>query len=129
MNKIKEEWGKFIGQKEWDYFITLTPLEKKTKNTNYRLLTRIYERNRDCLDDFFGIVERFKDDYFNTHIHMLTKSKGSIDFKKRIKNLHESYDILCLEVDKGKVAKNGESLRIGYYITKFITDDLEYFIG
>lgn len=119
---MEREYGKWIGEMEWNYFITVRKNYRVTKKGIRRLIEKIGNQiqSSSTIKRLFIVGERDFDDWDNFHTHILihtTDDKQETEtFLK--KTLGEKDNIHTEPViDKQSV---------GIYLTKFINRDIDY---
>ena len=76
MEKINAEYGKFLTQQKWDYFITCKSDYRIGITTPYTWSKRLLKAPQ--IDNLFFVVERDKGDMNSKHVHMLLNSSMNI---------------------------------------------------
>lgn len=128
-DSIRDSYGKFIGSMDWNVFGTFTHLIPRTINYNRRTISSFYERNKDFINGLFYVIERHHQSNFY-HTHFLLKTSFIDKINKSIKSLKKYVDVDLKVIDEKKLSDDGESLRVGYYLSKDINKGVEYdFIG
>ena len=74
---VRRQWAQFLGEYDWNYFITCRSPYKIYIRTVSSWIDRLYN-NSSKVDKIFYVAERDKGDYSNTHVHMLLESDSSI---------------------------------------------------
>ena len=76
---VRRQWAQFLGEYDWNYFITCRSPYKIYTRTVSSWIERLYG-NSSKVDKIFYVAERDKGDYANTHVHMLLETNSSITY-------------------------------------------------
>jgi hypothetical protein len=114
---VRLQWAHFLGEYEWNYFITCRTPYKIYTRTVSSCIDKLY-CNSSKVDKVFYVAERDKGDYSNNHVHMLIDTNSSITYPElrhalgdiSVGNYQEVYD-------KAQVCK---------YVTKHIDKGIDY---
>lgn len=128
-DSIRDCYGKFIGSMDWDIFGTFTHLLPRTENYNRKIISSFYDRNKDLINRLFYVIEKHQGTkYYHTHFLLKTPCVDLVC--KSTKPLKRFIDIDLKVIDDRKLSNDGESLRVGYYLSKDITKGVDYgFLG
>ena len=114
---VRRQWAQFLGEIDWNYFITCRSPYKIYTRTVSSWIERLYG-NSSKVDKIFYVAERDKGDYANTHVHMLLETNSSITYPELRHALGDINVGDYQEVyDKNLVCK---------YVTKHIDKDIDY---
>ena len=116
MDKINVEYGKFLTQQKWDYFVTCRSDYKIGLTTPYTWSKRLVKAPQ--IEKLFFIVERDKGDMNSKHVHMLLDTTTDIS-----SGLVKEYS----KVAVGDFQKIYDKRYLCNYVSKFIgMRDIEY---
>ena len=114
---VRRQWAQFLGEYDWNYFITCRSPYKIYTRTVSSWIERLYG-NSSKVDKIFYVAERDKGDYANTHVHMLLETNSNITYPELRHALGDINVGDYQEVyDKNLVCK---------YVTKHIDKDIDY---
>lgn len=114
---LRRQWAQFLGEYDWNYFITCRSPYKIYTRTVSSWVERLYG-NSSKVDKIFYVAERDKGDHSNTHVHMLLETNSSITYPELRHALGDINVGDYQEVyDKNLVCK---------YVTKYIDKDIDY---
>ena len=120
--ELVNQWGKWLGMENWDYFTTITYKHNVSVKSNYRIMDRL-EKSLDktmLKMRMFWIMEY--SNYGSTHNHLLLKGENinyEVDSYLKKSNLVDNRFV--------KHIAYNSSLGANYYVCKYIgSDDIEY---
>ena len=120
--ELVNQWGKWLGTENWDYFTTITYKHNVSVKSNYRIMDRL-EKNLDktmLKMRMFWIMEY--SNYGSTHNHLLLQGENinyEVDSYLKKSNLVDNRFV--------KHIAYNSSLGANYYVCKYIgSDDIEY---
>ena len=109
MEKINVEYGKFLNQQKWDYFVTCLSDYTIGLTTPYIWSKRLLKAPQ--IDKLFFVVERDKGDLKSKHVHMLLDTSTDISSE-----LVKEYSGVAV----GDFQKIYDKTYLCNYVTKFI---------
>ena len=120
--ELVNQWGKWLGTENWDYFTTITYKHNVSVKSNYRIMDRL-EKSLDktmLKMRMFWIMEY--SNYGSTHNHLLLKGDNinyEVDSYLKKSNLVDKRFVKHIAYNSSKGAN--------YYVCKYIgADDIEY---
>lgn len=123
-NRFTRVWGKFLGEFEWNVFMTFHYYDKCSVNSNRRMMTSFFSRNKKNVKKMFYISE-YNFDFKGIHSHSLLKVENTDELKMNIRRLKGWCNIDVLS--GSELVRNEEGvLNVGYYVSKFIDRDLDF---
>ena len=124
-NSIRDCYGKFIGTIDWNVFGTFTHLIPRTERYNRNIISSYYEKNSKIIDKLFYVIEKHKETR-NYHTHFLLNTPNILKLRKDTKHYERFIDIDFRIIDEKCLSDDGESLRVGYYLSKYIDKGVDY---
>ena len=120
---MNREYGKWIGEMNWDYFITVRKRYKFTINGVRRIMDKIGKGiiNSKNVNRVFIVGERDTDDWNNFHLHLLINSDSNENF-----NLQSMINSYFGSKDSKHIEPVLDSKSVGIYLSKFLDKDVEY---
>ena len=115
---LVNQWGKWLGMENWDYFTTITYKHNVSVKSNYRIMDRL-EKSLDktmLKIRMFWIMEY--SNYGSTHNHLLLKGENinyEVDSYLKKSNLVDNRFV--------KHIAYNSSLGANYYVCKYIISD------
>ena len=116
--ELVNQWGKWLGMENWDYFTTITYKHNVSVKSNYRIMDRL-EKSLDktmLKIRMFWIMEY--SNYGSTHNHLLLKGENinyEVDSYLKKSNLVDNRFV--------KHIAYNSSLGANYYVCKYIISD------
>ena len=104
-NRLKNEYGRWIGSMKWDYMLTL--------RTNYKLNEERVHKDIHIIDRMVDVGERDKIDRNNYHIHLLVSTGDTNGLHQQLTQRKKKYKGENIFIDS---VWNNEGL--GNYVTK-----------
>ena len=78
---VRRQWAHFLGEYEWNYFITCrTPYKIHTMTVRNWITKLLKTSNK--VENVFYVSERDKGDYNNLHAHMLIGTNTDMTYKE-----------------------------------------------
>jgi len=119
---MNREYGKWIGEMNWDYFITVRKNYRVSKKGIRRLIEKLGHQvqSSSIIERMFIVGERDFDDMENYHTHLLINTTiGQKDIESFLrKTLGEKDNIHTEPVI--------DNTSVGIYLSKFLDKDIEY---
>ena len=119
---MNREYGKWIGEMNWDYFITVRKNYRVSKKGIRRLIEKLGHQvqSSSIIERMFIVGERDFDDMENYHTHLLINTPiGQKDIESFLrKTLGEKDNIHTEPVI--------DNTSVGIYLSKFLDKDIEY---
>lgn len=122
--KLTRVWGKFLGEFDWNVFMTLHYYDKCNVNSNRSFMYSLFSKNKKNIDKMFYISE-YNFDFKGVHSHSLLKVENIDELKLRLRRLNRFCDIDVLS-GNDLVKSDDGVLNVGYYVSKFIDKDLDF---
>jgi hypothetical protein len=121
---IEREWGKYLGSKDWDLYLTFHYYNGCRVNRNRQLMEEIYKRNHKVIERMFFVSER-SSNYYDVHSHVLIKTSSIIDV---ITNIHPLNSICNIRQEgiNDEIRTEDGILKVGYYVSKFLCQGVDY---
>lgn len=123
-SKFTRVWGKFLGEFDWNVFMTLHYYEKCNINSNRSMMTSFFNRNKENIKKMFYISE-YNFDFKGIHSHSLLQVDDVDELRTNLKRLRGwcNIDVLC----GNDLVRNDEGvLNVGYYVSKFIDKEIDF---
>ena len=114
---VRRQWAQFLGEYDWNYFITCRSPYKIYTRTVSSLIDRLYG-NSSKVDKIFYVAERDKGDYSNTHVHMLLETNSSITYPELRHALGD--------INVGDYKRIYDRALVCKYVTKHIDKGVDY---
>jgi hypothetical protein len=114
---VRRQWAQFLGEYDWNYFITCrTPYNIYTRTVS-TWIDKLY-CNSTKVDKIFYVSERDKGDYNNLYVHMLLDTNTDMTYKE------VRYGLGSISVGDYQPVYNNEE--VCKYVTKHIGKDVDY---
>lgn len=119
---LVNQYGKWLGEHNWDYFTTITYKHNISSKSNYRIMERLEKSLDKSMKkvNMFWIMEYTS--HRSTHNHLLLKGKdinNKVDKYLKKSNLVDKRFVKHIPYEKSKGAN--------YYVSKYICSDaIEY---
>ena len=114
---VRRQWAHFLGEYDWNYFITCRTPYKIYTRTVSTWIDKLYF-NSTKVDKIFYVSERDKGDYNNLHVHMLLDTNTDMTYKE------VRYGLGNISVGDYQPVYNNEE--VCKYVTKHIGKDVDY---
>lgn len=114
---VRRQWAHFLGEYDWNYFITCRTPYKIYTRTVSTWIDKLYF-NSTKVDKIFYVSERDKGDYNNLHVHMLLDTNTDMTYKE------VRYGLGNISVGDYQPIYNNEE--VCKYVTKHIGKDVDY---
>lgn len=124
MNILNRSWGEFLSRFEWNVFMTIHYYSKFSINSSRRVMTKIFETNKNLVNHMFYVSE-FNSDFKGVHSHSLLCVSDTEKFKKTIQGLRGISNVY-LGVGEDLIRTKDGKMNVGYYVSKFMDQDLDY---
>lgn len=121
---IEREWGKYLGTNEWDLYLTFHYYNGCRVNRNRKMMEGIYKKNNYIIERMFFVSERCSN-YYDVHSHVLIKTTSIPEFLKNIQSLNSICNI-SKEGINNEIRTEDGILKVGYYVTKFLSQSVDY---
>lgn len=121
---IDREWGRYLGSQEWDLYFTLHYYKGCTVKSNRHLMEKIYKKNHNLIERMFFVSER-NSNYYDVHSHILIKTSFAEELVKGIEPLNSICNIKQEGVNNEVKTEEG-ILKVGYYVSKFLNQGVDY---
>ena len=121
---IDREWGNYLGSNEWDLYLTFHYYNGCRPKNNRRLMEKMYNKNHKIIERMFFVSERSAN-YQDVHSHILIKTSSVTDLLKGIKPLN----LICNIKQEGinnEIKTEEGILKVGYYVSKFLSQGVDY---
>jgi hypothetical protein len=124
-DSIRESYVKFIGDMDWNVFGTFTHLIPRTERYNRKTILSFYEKNSDLINKIFFVIEPHQDSkYYHTHFLLDTPNFYKMN---QLTNTYKRFvDVDFKIIDESIVSSDGETLSVGYYLTKNFQKGVDY---
>ena len=121
---IEREWGKYLGSNEWDLYLTFHYYNGCKVNRNRQVMEGIYRRNHEVIERMFFVSER-SSNYCDVHSHVLIKTSSITDV---ITNIHPLNSICNIRQEgiNDEIRTEEGILKVGYYVSKFLCQGVDY---
>lgn len=124
MNRLIKSWGDFLGEFEWNVFLTIHFYSNYNQSSSRGFMTKLFNRNKTNIDKMFFVSE-FNNDFNGVHSHSLLEVRDIEKFKKRLVGVRSVGDVMCNS--GGELVKTNEGkMNVGYYVSKFIDRGIDY---
>jgi len=119
---LKTEYGKWIGDMEWNYFITVRKNYRVSKKGIRRMIEKLGDKiqSSSSIERMFIVGERDFDDWDNFHTHILINTTGDQQ------DIESFFRKSLGEKDKIHTEPVIDKQSVGIYLTKFINRDIDY---
>lgn len=119
---MNREYGKWIGEMNWDYFITVRKNYRVSKKGIRRLIEKLGHQvqSSSTIERMFIVGERDFDDMENYHTHLLINT--TIEQKDIEPFLRKTLG----EKDNIHTEPVIDNTSVGIYLSKFLDKDIEY---
>jgi hypothetical protein len=121
---IEREWGKYLGSNKWDLYLTFHYYNGCKVNRNRQVMEGIYKRNHKLIQRMFFVSER-SSNYYDVHSHVLIKTSSIIDVITNINPLNSICNIQQEGINDEIRTEEG-ILKVGYYVSKFLCQGVDY---
>jgi len=120
---MNREYGKWIGEMNWEYFITVRKNYSFSKNAVRRSMDKIEKeiKNSKYVDRVFIVGERDLDDWNNFHLHLLINTNSNQDF-----NIQSEINSYFGIKDTKHIEPVIDNKSVAIYLSKFLDKDIEY---
>lgn len=120
---MNREYGKWIGEMNWDYFITVRKNYNFTKKAVRRIMDKIEKgiKNSKYVERVFIVGERDLVDWNNYHLHLLINTNSNQDF-----NIQSEINSYFGIKDTKHIETVIDNKSVGIYLSKFLDKDIEY---
>ena len=124
-NKINREYGKWLGSMNWNLYITITYNNGCSQKMNRYRMNKFFEKNKKTIEDMFFVSERHYN-YKDVHSHILVNSSKVSELKRNTLKMRSYCDVDFREIDNTITTDDGKTLCVGYYVSKFLSYDVDY---
>jgi hypothetical protein len=121
---IDREWGRYLGKQEWDLYLTFHYYNGCKAKRNRQLMERIYKKNHNLIERMFFVSER-NSNCNDVHSHVLIKTSSTTELIKGIKPLRSLCNIKQEGINNEIKTEEG-ILKVGYYVSKFLSQGVDY---
>jgi hypothetical protein len=121
---MDREYGNYIGANEWDLYLTFHYYNGCKAKGNRKLMERIHSHNNHIIERMFFVSERSAN-YQDVHSHILIKTSSISDIIKGIKPLNSICNIKQEGINNEIITEDG-ILKVGYYVSKFLSQGVDY---
>ena len=111
-NRLKNEYGRWIGSMKWDYMLTLRSNYKLNEERVHKVSKKLY-KDIPIIDRMVYVGERDKIDRNNYHIHLLVSTGDTNGLHQQLTQRKKKYKGENIFIDS---VWNNEGL--GNYVTK-----------
>jgi hypothetical protein len=123
--KLTRIMGDFIGEMDWNLFITLSYKNGCRENFNRRIMESYYQKNRNLINRMFFVSERNKN-YIDVHSHFLISTNSVKKMVSKNRSLNKFGHILNLEINNNTFITDDGVLSVGHYVSKFYDKDVDW---
>jgi hypothetical protein len=88
-------------------------------------MNKFFEKNKKSIDDMFFVSERHSN-YKDVHSHILVYSSNVSELKRNTLKMRSYCDVDFREIDNTITTDDGKTLCVGYYVSKFLSYDVDY---
>jgi len=121
---MDREYGNYLGANEWDLYLTIHYYNGCKAKGNRKLMERIHRQNNQIIERMFFVSERSAN-YQDVHSHILIKTSSISDIIKGIKPLNSICNIKQEGINNEIRTEDG-ILKVGYYVSKFLSQGVDY---
>jgi hypothetical protein len=121
---IEREWGKYLGSKDWDLYLTFHYYHGCKVKRNRQVMEGIYKRNQNVIERMFFVSER-SSNYYDVHSHVLIKTSSISEVLTNINPLNSLCNI-SKEGINNEIRTDEGVLKVGYYVSKFLEQGVDY---
>ena len=122
--RIEREWGKYLGSKDWDLYLTFHYYNGCKVKRNRHVMEGIYKRNQNVIERMFFVSER-SSNYYDVHSHVLIKTSSISEVLTNINPLNSLCNI-SKEGINNEIRTDEGVLKVGYYVSKFLEQGVDY---
>ena len=119
-------WSRFIASQQWHIYGTTTYLRPMSSKQNRRLMETTFNSIQ-SINQMFYVSEPIESN-FNVHSHFLAQCNDINKALKQLRSKFRSYGRFKIELvsSTSNFLNEDGHLKVGYYITKSLSKDIDY---
>jgi hypothetical protein len=124
--KDQLHWSRFIASQQWHIYGTTTYLNPKSSNQNRRIMETTFN-SIPSINQMFYVSEPIESN-FNVHSHFLAQCNDINKALKQLRCKFRSYGRFKIDLisSTSNFLNEDGHLKVGYYITKSLSTDIDY---
>lgn len=119
-------WSRYIASQQWHIYGTTTYLNPKSSNQNRRIMETTFNSIQ-SINQMFYVSEPIESN-FNVHSHFLAQCNDINKALKQLRSKFRSYGRFKIELvsSTSNFLNEDGHLKVGYYVTKSLSKDIDY---